>query len=235
MTIPKGKEALYSGSSIVEVEVKKCCDWLGFSYTDNGWHYLSATIKEFIANPNIKYNKSLLSNYYRSFQPKSIQDCFFYKGDEFPSVSSKLTRLPWGTTVNMKPKNNQHFGPNSDTFVENEFRRTKRIYNKIASEGYQPEKYRDGYIRGHFFKNDNDYRFMLASGQHRMAVLGVLGYQTIQVKIHPNWKRVIDKEDLLSWPYVHRGTYDKESACKIFNAYFTNTGREKAQKLNLLN
>ncbi len=67
------KNIFNSNSPIVTVEVNKCCDWLGFSYSNKGWHYLCATIKKFINNPNIKYNKSLLKAYYQASNPKYIQ------------------------------------------------------------------------------------------------------------------------------------------------------------------
>ncbi|WP_430788232.1 hypothetical protein VBD025_00405 [Virgibacillus flavescens] len=236
MSIPKGEDALYSQSRIVEVNVSKCCDWQGYSYTDYGWHYLCATIKEFINNPNINYKESILSKYYQSFHPKSIQNCLFYGDDEYlQPICNGWPPLPWENTFNLRMGSNQHFGPNSDTFVKEEFFKTINIYKNLASEGYLPDENQDGYIRGHFLKNHYDYRFKLNGGQHRMAALSVLGYKTLQVKLQPDKKRVIDIITVQTWPQILNGKYNKETAVKVFNSYFINNGREKAERLNLIN
>ncbi|MFD2046671.1 hypothetical protein ACFSTA_20645 [Ornithinibacillus salinisoli] len=237
MSIPEGIAGINSDSTIVSVEVSKCRDWQGYSYTEKGWHYLSATIKEYIKNPTITPNESILNKYYKIYQPTSIQDCLFYhekKDDRLPPITNNILQLPWGFAFDMGRKNNQHFGPNSTSFIKKEFTDLIHIYNKLAKEGYQPDKHPDGYIKGHFLKKYNDYRFILSGGQHRMAALGVLGNKKIPVKLYHKWQRVIDIENINAWPHVQNGKYDLETSIKVFNSYFTNTGREKAKKLNLL-
>ncbi|WP_077624237.1 hypothetical protein [Sediminibacillus massiliensis] len=240
MSFPEGKNAIEGDSPIVIVETAKCRDWQSFSYAPEGWHYLCETIKEYRGNPAIKYQESILHKYYQSFQPKTIEESLFY-GENSPlkrlfQPQRNVDQLPWGIAFNMNPnKNNQHFGPNSEPFVQKEFSRTINIYKKIASTGYQPENYKDGYIKGHFLKKKDDYRFILSGGQHRMAALGVLGYEKVAVKIYPKWERVIDIEDAPAWPLVQDGTYKLDKALEIFNAYFLNNGRERAKKINLLN
>ncbi|MGP4038666.1 hypothetical protein ACTWP4_01970 [Gracilibacillus sp. D59] len=236
MSIPEGLKALDSDSTIVTVKINKCCDWLGYTFTDKGWHYLSALLKEYIKDPTISYKDSILNKYYQSFQPKTIQDCLFVRNDQpFPPITNHKLQLPWGVAFKLDRTDDHHYGPKTDIFIKNEFIRTIRIYKKLALEGYQPEQYADGYIKGHFLKNKNNYRFLISGGQHRIAALGVLGYDKIQVKVYHKWKRVIDIENIQSWPHVLDGMFDKDSAMAIFHSYFSNTGKEKAKKLHLLN
>ncbi|MCT2536293.1 hypothetical protein NC661_13350 [Aquibacillus koreensis] len=234
MCNPDFNKIMKNNSSIIHVEVSKCCDWQGFSYTEDGWHYLCATLKEYIKQPSIKYENSILNRYYSAFQPKSLFEILLPNYKCNTETQDKHSFLPWGTPINMKAKNNQHFGPNSDTFTKNEFDRTIEIYKKIASEGYQPHRFRDGYIRGQFLKKYDDYRFMISGGQHRMAAISVLGFKTIEVKIQPKWEKLIDIEDINLWPNVQNGSFNKEEATNIFDAYFSTIGREKAKRLNLL-
>ena len=236
MTIPKGVKAMDGNSSIVTVQVNKCCDWLGYTFTEGGWHYLSAVIKEHKRNPTISFKDSILYKYYQLFQPKSIQDCLSINSDEgFPSITNNILELPWGTAFKLDRTDDHHYGPKTDSFIKNQISRTVLIHKKLASEGYQPDNNVDGYIKGHFLKKNNDYRFLISGGQHRIASLGVLGYDKIQVKVYHKWERVIDVENVQSWSRVRDGKYDKRAAVTIFNSYFTNTGQEKAKKLNLIN
>ncbi|WP_406945519.1 hypothetical protein ACJA3J_03350 [Halobacillus sp. SY10] len=94
--------------------------------------------------------------------------------------------------------------------------------------------HRDGYVRGHFLRNGEDYRFKVTGGQHRMAVLGVLGQTDLDVKLQPDWKRVIDIRHIDQWEQVKNGTYSVRAAQKVFHCYFQTTGKEKAEKYGLL-
>ena len=52
----------------------------------------------------------------------------------------------------------------------------------FKEQGYQPELFFDGYISGHFLIKGDDYRFIVTEGQHRVACLATLGYDTIRCR-----------------------------------------------------
>ncbi|MCA0754944.1 hypothetical protein KP806_07765 [Paenibacillus sp. N4] len=235
MNIPVGAEAIDHQSQIVVVELQKCRDWLGYSYTANGWHYSGATIKQYILNPQLTYNDSILKIYYEKFQPKSLIEALFIKNNKITIPNDEQwPALPW-LHVAYKPRNSnyQHFGPNPDHYGKTEFSKTIDLYKKLSKNGYQPKSHRDGFIRGYFLKHYDDYRFVVSGGQHRIAALAMLGYKNIEVKIQPSYQRVIDIQKVHKWINVRNNKYNQEEAIQIFNLYFNENGKNKAKKIGI--
>ncbi|MFD1446447.1 hypothetical protein [Oceanobacillus profundus] len=235
----KGDEFLSGQSSIVIIRIDKCCDEQGFTYKKNGWHYLCETMKQYTKNPRITYRRSILFYYYKKYQPVSFFDSIFYNGPKSQrKIEDKWYQLPWvegmPSYIDLKNEDHQHFGPNSDRFGEKELRRIISVYEMIKLNGYLPKKYKDGYIRGYFLQKNNDYRFLITGGQHRIAALAVLEQKKIPVKIEPLRKRFINVKEVNEWPQVMNGFHEKDMAIEIFNSYFRNDGREKAKKMGLL-
>jgi len=234
MNFPDGMEAIYHKSKIVQVDLEKCRDWQSFSYTDDGWHYYSALINEYINNPNLIYSESILKTYHDRYQPTSLQDVLFENSlIDKPPIHKNGPPLPWMKISPRFGKVYQHFGPNTDSFVMKDFNLIINLYNKLSKEGYHPEKYQDGYIRGYFLKNYDDYRFIITNGHHRIAALAILKYKKIAVMIDPASPRVVDIEKINEWVNVINGVYSKKLATKIFKIPFTKNGKEKAKALGL--
>lgn len=235
VTVPKGLTGLESSLEVVNVPLHKCCDWQGFMYAKEGWHYFSALLREYKKNPDLHYSISILKEYYDKYQPRSTFECFLCE-EEFNSKhhTTPWVPLPWDQSFRVKLLDNQHFGPNSNAFIKKEFERITTLYHKLRVQGYQPLNHRDGYVRGHFLRNGEDYRFKVTGGQHRMAVLGVLGQTDLDVKLQPDWKRVIDIRHIDQWEQVKNGTYSVRAAQKVFHCYFQTTGKEKAEKYRIL-
>ncbi|MBN9654820.1 methyltransferase domain-containing protein [Halobacillus sp. GSS1] len=235
MEIPSGMNALSSSSPTVEVSIDKCVDWQGFSYTDEGWHYLCETIKEYKKKPKISYRHSTLFQYYSLYQPTSMFECLMCEDDYDPLIlDDPWIPLPWGMGHRRVPgEGNQHYGPNTKTFIRKEFTRLIHVYKKLKAEGYQPTQYHDGFIKGYFLKKGMDYRFLITGGQHRIASLAVMGENLILARIPPRMKRVIDLNDIMEWDQVRMGNYSKETASHVFHMYFESTGRDKASLYGL--
>ncbi|KRE46330.1 hypothetical protein [Paenibacillus sp. Soil522] len=103
MKLPGGTEAIYHKPQIVFVALEKCRDWLGYSYTGNGWHYSSATIKEYTLNPKLTYDHSILKIYYEKFQPKSLIEALFLNNNNIKNaIVAKWPALPW-LNIAIKP------------------------------------------------------------------------------------------------------------------------------------
>ncbi|MFC7322623.1 hypothetical protein [Halobacillus campisalis] len=127
MSILRGKAALNISTSIVKVDVSKC---RGYSYSSEGWHYLTAVLKQFINNPALDYQSSVLKKYYDLYQPKSLMDCLFY-GEGYKHLRPPWSPLRWRFYTKWMTGENQHFGPNSDEFGEKVFLRIVSIYKKV--------------------------------------------------------------------------------------------------------
>ncbi|SFJ77535.1 Methyltransferase domain-containing protein [Halobacillus dabanensis] len=237
MTIPSGAEALDSSSPTVKVPLNKCVDWQGFTYTAQGWHYLCETIKEYKKKPKIQYRNSILYKYYSLYQPKSMFECLMCEDAYDPlNGDGPWVPLPWGMGHRrVLEEGNQHYGPNTNTFIRKEFKRLIYVYEKMKVEGYQPTQYHDGFIKGYFLKKGKDYRFLITGGQHRIAALSLLGYDSILARIPPRRKRIINLDDMMEWEQVVNGNYPPEVASHVFLMYFEANGREKAFLYGLAN
>jgi len=243
--LPRGLEVVGSRSHIFEADLEKCRSLNGFGYTGQAWDHFAATLKEVLENPEITYEESTLRRFYEAFQPQNRKDHYFgeEKGDLAP-LDRGWTLLPWMETKNRqlnpvkspesRPGGNHHYGPNTDDFGSREFGKLKKTYRMIGKRGYLPEIFPDGYILGYILKDGDDYRLLICEGQHRAAVMGLLGYETCKVKFSPDQLPVVDIKHIDKWAQVKSGLYTKELAEKAFRYYFEEDGRRKARTLGLL-
>lgn len=61
----------------------------------------------------------------------------------------------------------------------------------------------------------------------------MLGYKNIEVMIQPSYQRVIDIKKVNEWINVRNKKYNQGQAIQMFNLYFNENGKEKAQKLGI--
>lgn len=231
--IPSRIEDIKSSKAILTVELQKCRDWLSYGYSDDGWHYLSALLFEYLKNPLLSYSKSILCTYYSLFQPQALMEALFVNKPRAAMKYNGWVPLPWFRYPPSIATNYQHFGPNTKHFGKQELMRTISLYQRLSREGYRPEAYKDGYIKGYFLVMGNDYRFIVTSGQHRMAVLAMLGYQQVKVKIHPQSQRLVDQEHIQTWVNVINGYYTTTLAQQIFELPFHHNGKARAERLGI--
>ncbi len=242
--VPVGLEVTGSRSFVFEVEVKRCRSLNGFGFTEAGWNHFRAFLEEMQSCPGLKYKDSILKLFYERFQPKSRQDQLFGEvNTPLPPLERGWAILPWVETKNRhlspvesphsRPGGNHQYGPNSEEFGREQCRRLLANYTLIKRHGYIPEIFPDGYIQGYLLKDGADYRFYVNEGQHRMAAVGLLGYDKIRVKFNPDFLPVVDIAKIKKWPQVKSGLYSKEVAEKVFYYYFEEDGRRKAGELGL--
>ncbi len=242
---PRGMDAVRSSKAVFEVEVEKCRDLNGMAYTEEGWNHFLALLRQLQQNPELEYGDSVLKTYFNCFTPRNRQEQLFEEdGEEMEPICRGWTLLPWmdskGLMVNSgqrpesRPGGNHHFGPNSEAFGSREFMMIKDTFAMIQRMGYHPEIFPDGHIQGYFLKDGDDYRFMVTEGQHRMAAVGMLGYESIKCRHNAKFVRVVDLKKLGQWPQVKSGLYSRELAERVFKYYFESDGRKKAENLGLL-
>ncbi len=243
--LPRGLEAVGGSSEIIAVDVERCRSLNGFGFTENGWNHFTAALKEQLENPDLPYNKSVLKAFYENFQPCNRQEQLFgYRQDPLPPLDRGWTLLPWVETKNRhtnpigspftRDKANHHYGPNSDQFGRLVQKKLLDTYTLIKKHGYMPEIFPDGYIQGYLLKDGEDYRFYVNEGQHRMAAIGLLGYEVIKARFNPEFLPLVDIRDLHQWPQVESGLYSKKTAEKVFRFFFEEDGRRRAEELGLL-
>lgn len=235
--IPGGRKALYIPSRIVRVPLPVCRDMLGYGYTSDGWHYFIAFLHQYVKHPGIQIEESVLWRYYSRFAPKSLGEALTgLPKQQLTGTFANLPNwpaLPW-LHQRLTPRDgNQHFGRFTRKTIASHHIRLCRLYRKIKKQGYRPAGYPDGYIRGYFLKYGDNYRFIVTSGQHRLAVLAVLGKSSFLAKIEPGFPRVVDVKHVHRWPQVRRGVYSPSRAKRVFRLFFQLNGKEKAKRLGL--
>lgn len=170
-----------------------------------------------------KYGKEALEDFYKQHRPKSVFEEHFLK-----ERNSRKAGLPWFLNDNAKyigehgldeAHGKQQFGPVSDKKIALEARRLDDVLISIQQHGYQP-RIAGGYPRGYLIKKNQNYRFVVVGGQHRVAAMVHLGYKNIHVAFQPGWPRLINEIDCIDWPLVRNGIMSRENALEIFDAYW---------------
>lgn len=243
--LPHGLEVISNRSNIFAVDTAKCRSLNGFGFTHESWNHFRATLEEISLNPGQPYKDSTLKRFYDLFQPRNRQEHLFGKEvtNLYP-LDQGWTLHPWlasgnrlinpGSSPVTRVNGNHHYGPNSEAFGKAEYERLKITFDLISKNGYLPEIFPDGYVRGFFLKDGGDYRFIVLEGQHRMATIGLLAIPVIKARFKPGFDLVVDLEDIENWPQVKNGLYSVALAEKVFRYYFEEDGRRKAQMLGLL-
>lgn len=246
--IPNGLEVIQARTNIFEVDLSNCVDLNGFHYL-NDWQHCVQVLEEYKLNPELTYEESVLKKYYDRFCPSNLEEQYFYE-DQLQKEKKPLNEgwgiYPWfnipkpkqlqKTRIETRIGGSHHFGPNTDEFGKEEFKRLIRTYEKLKKESYHPEIYIDGFPNGYMLRNEDDYRFVISEGQHRLPALAALGYEKILCKFNPEprYMRITDIADIKKWPHVKNGTFSRNLAKQLFDKYFERRGRQIAKQIGVL-
>ena len=239
-SVPSALSVPDSESTIFEVELTKCVDLYGAGYVTD-WHPFVQVLKQHQEEINLKYEDSILREYYDKFKPKNLEEGLFAKRGRARKLERGWIGLPWFWDENKRvifedklgetrPGGNHFFGPNTEEFGAAELGRLVHLLPVLEEQGYQPEFFSDGYISGYLLIKGNDYRFVVTEGQHRIACLAALGYESIRVRFSqkPEYPRIVRFEDVKRWPQVINGAYSVNLAFKVFERFFMDgVGKER--------
>ena len=146
------------------------------------------------ADPALTYEESSLWRLHQTFRPTTLQEIFLEDDDEPMKPLSdlpptrRLFRYIWAinpalirkaTDSEASGSGHHYFGPMPEEKGQAQFDRLIDTYRSIEREGFKPDVY--GPIMGYFLADDSRYRFVVASGNHRLAALKVLGQATVPV------------------------------------------------------
>jgi hypothetical protein len=222
----------------------------GFSYHPQGWHPYRATLAEYLADPELNYERSTLCAYYRNFQPATVQEALLEDApDPLPPLSNWPTLLYlfkhiWGLTprrverilarreVEKGPR--QQFGPQPDEEGRQHVERLVAAYESLRRDGYRPDDFPDGHLTGYFLVRGDDYRFVVFHGNHRLASMRELGIDRLRARFHPAHPPVVREDELERWTTARGGLLPPEVAARLFDKLFTERGDTKARNLGIL-
>lgn len=197
------------------VPVEKIVNRMGQSFTTEQHHfvrYLESGFGDF-------------KHFYRIHQPKTALQAHFIDETLPGPAGTGVSDVPWQPAPLTDPHTRTRpdaFGPVSVLEIATEAARLERVQHSIKKYGFLAGHAGDagGSINGQiFYKNNDDFRFVISGGNHRTAVLAHLGWKLIHVHqvagFHP-----VRLGDLAQWPGVVDGRFKEETARAMFEAFF---------------
>ncbi|HEX9888287.1 MAG TPA: hypothetical protein VGA69_02325 [Nitriliruptorales bacterium] len=221
----------------------------GFSYHPEGWHPYRATLAEYLAEPDLPYERSTLCRYYDRFQPTNVHEAILDHVSEpleplvgWPPLlellihlwaldQRRVRRLLQDPARSSGQGRRQELGPQTHEFGQWQVQRLLEVHASLARDGYRPGDHRDGAVTGYFLVHDDSYRFVVFHGNHRLAAFRQLGIQRIAARFHRAHPPVVNADDLERWTTRQRGVYPPDVAALLFQTLFTHRGDEKWSRL----
>ena len=231
-----------------EIELEHCTSFVGFSYSGGGWNPHVATLEEFVRNPALTYEQSSLYRLHQAFVPTNLQELFVEnQAGQLQPLSDlppdrQLFRYVWAISPALitkmtsgdrhGPTGHHYFGPMPADKGEAQFARLLATYQSIERDGFQPDRY--GPIMGYFLADDDSYRFVVGSGNHRLAALKVLGHTKVRVALTRTHPAVVHRSRLDTWTVDQGGPFQRDTAYALFDKLLSEDGMNKARNLGLV-
>lgn len=203
----------------------------------------TATIREYINNNVKHYNESALSRFYSTFQPKSIAE-YLYLGKTVNNVLNSLPAsgifFPWSNieptdrikqrSIEIEIDSKEHksklkivagdsfYGPVSSEKGKLEYNRLINVYNSIKKNGFKVDLKGRNNIGAIILESNDEYRYFVRYGQHRVAALSNLDYKHITLQIEKNL--IVRRSEVMFWPAVVKGYLTESEALVFFDRVF---------------
>ncbi len=197
------------------------------SYIYEGSAPLLKSAIEIYKNPSIGIEESYLHNFYEQFQPKNYGELYkLKKNNKLYDLPSSLDYKPW---LNERPDYKKNikgiFGPPEINEIDHRLTRLKNLFKNIEKFGYLSTE--NDVIEGYLLLFKDDYKFLITSGNHRVAVLKTLNiffkgkYDQILVRFDNKRisKNVIDIKNIQKWPGIISSYCSEDDALEFFYKY----------------
>lgn len=250
LRLPESVTSTWQAPLRFQVDLDRVTTPCGFSYREGGWHPYRATLQELLAAPELPYEQTTLSRFYEQFRPATVQAAIL---DGETEQLEPITRWPavmplfkhfWALTprrvqeVLSAPedvkRSGQQFGPQPIEYGARQVERLHEAHRSIQAQGYRPEAFVDGALKGYFLVRGDDYRFVVLEGYHRLAAFEALGIRRPLARLHRAHPPVVDGEDLARWVSGPRAIFPQTTAERLFDALFDESGLAKASRLGLI-
>ena len=213
-------------TEFLNIDINKFIGYNG-SYIYEGDAPLLKTAIEIYKNPEINVEESFLYHFYKDFQPQNYGELYkLSKTNSLTTISSFLDFKPWiHDFPNCKEKSKGIFGPIDKIEIKHRIIRIKNLFTNIEKYGYVSSE--DDIIKGYLMLMKNDYKFLVTSGNHRIAVLKTLNifnkekFNNISVKFDHKraTQKIIDIKNINKWPAISSKFCSIEDALELFNKY----------------
>ena len=211
--------------SIFKINISKFLGYDG-AYIYEGKAALLKSAIEIYKNPKIYWKESYLYSFYKNFQPKNMGELYdLNKDNNLYHISSYMDFKPWIDKLPLTKKSKGIFGPIDENEIKHRILRLKNIFINIEKFGYLSTE--TDIVKGYLLILDNDYRFLITSGHHRIAVLKTINYfnkemhKNILVKFDNKRanKNIVDIRKIQSWPAIRSSYCSQEDALDFVTKY----------------
>jgi len=246
-------DALIRNHDFFLADIKKCVDPYGNSYGD-GWQFFASIVK----NIDLRPREEIISSFVKYLEITAHYTAFDgfrlkFKGsvrlrDFSPGCLAFL--VPWSPSdVNLVQKRvseiirKESLVPGHKVregnplkepqyLAENHLRRLYELRNSIREKGFDWFRDSEDPVQGYVLTRNSDYRILIFSGQHRVAVLSGLDHKNVTIRFVN--KYIITESGVDDWPLVRQGLWDREDALLYFNHLFDFDSLAWAEQHNLL-
>lgn len=209
--------------------------------TDDGHPFL-ATLKVYENDSNIPLERSPLYHYYELYQPRSASELMDIDHPSYADFN-KLPALAATPLWASRPPEDQisyikeiyqkedeaqgmktgkfiggsEYGPIEGSKLAIEYGRLTALYDSIKKHGYTPDKC--DWITGTVWTDENDWTIAISTGQHRIACLAALGYESATVYLQETKAPggILLRSCARHFPSVVRGFHTEAEAISIFD------------------
>lgn len=232
------------------VPIDRMVNRAGYPFGSHGWHPFVAALKQLLADPSLTYRQTVLSAYYERSQPRSVHDLLLDGLDiphaalaSWPAVD-RLIDL-WSATERQVQEvrrttqgehvlpHSQYRGPVREDYGARHLTRCLDVHTSLVEHGYRPTPGSERFVTGYFLTRDDDWRFVVGHGNHRVPAMSVLGYTEIPVTFRRSHVPVVAEERLHRWTAAHGGLLEPREVRAAFDRFFSDDSRERAAALGL--
>lgn len=230
---------------IREVAIADCVHFCGFRYGRNEFNPYENYIRGRAQGEPLAQIREQFVDFLRHYRPR-------YLGEALGVATTKqvpLWWLPWKSWLKLlRPTAWQestedvldiltYFSPQGIEWrrIEEEFFWMERAFKTMRELGYQPKRFE--YIDVFELCGNEDSRFLVVDGNHRLSALSALGHKRVVVR-----QRLFHRarrKNAYFWPLVISGHVSILDALTIFDAYFSGNrtpyrGDDPAALLNVM-
>jgi len=185
--------------------------------------------------------RQILTTYYSLVRPTSLADWHDIAGSQCPRLASLPIHgwsvMPWSArnpdesileVERSQLRENRQFGlnagieagakafgPTTEDKVRVELTRIAQLAESIRRSGLQTLRW-DYDLGGIFLVADNRWRWLGASGMHRLPVAAALGVTELPLRV----MAVVRRDESAIWPQVRSGLFGQDAALSLFDRLF---------------
>lgn len=215
----------------------------GYKVIQKGTAPFISTLEEYKDTKAKNYKDSPLCEFYSKFQPKTISEYLCLESASnslMNSLPPSGAFLPWQNVdpteqvnqraLQVESDNQEHktnigssggdpfYGPVTTEKASLEYDRLTKVFDSIQKHGFKIDTKGKNNINAIVLENNNDYRYFIISGQHRIAALSALGYEEVALQIYKGL--IVRRSEVDFWPGVTKGYFSSLEALAVFDRIF---------------